>query len=489
MSSIAIKPYASIKGTNEYVGAVVTFCCKTAKVPGTAFTVSWNGAEISTLSPSLTNANFVVDFGNNIPFKNSSSVEHATPITIDRTNSYYDGSMTDHGLTNTGYIFAETSGNTPIMTATSNITIGNGTPSLTNYQMTTTANPYFGIWITSGSSYDKFNATNFFANPSGLTPTILNYNLTSTTAGSARTLSTSSMTSYTAGNRFDNTALTGYTVYSIILPPTSTVDATSELKFEDAADTLNDSAVSFRLLSTVLQSIKTTCGAPTKKDGSDGTGGQYINNNSVTLHCFATRYIQYNTQNTTYGNNQVSIEPGNETICLPSRALWNTGTIASNQCSGTSKSNTTGSAATAMVVAYSTGSTSVTGDISGLKDAIDGTNNAINYHTSGTANISSYTGSDSKTYWYATVMYKSSSAIKNIYNALNKTFTLNGHFSNSNAKTSGDYDSDGKLRFLSPASTADWSVTTNVVYDATQEGTIPNISGWVNEMIYLFPQS
>ena len=179
MSSIAIKPYASIKGTNEYVGAVVTFCCKTAKVPGTAFTVSWNGAEISTLSPSLTNANFVVDFGNNIPFKNSSSVEHATPITIDRTNSYYDGSMTDHGLTNTGYIFAETSGNTPIMTATSNITIGNGTPSLTNYQMTTTANPYFGIWITSGSSYDKFNATNFFANPSGLTPTILNYNLTS----------------------------------------------------------------------------------------------------------------------------------------------------------------------------------------------------------------------------------------------------------------------------------------------------------------------
>ena len=476
MSSIAIKPYASIKGNSEYVGAIVTFAVKTAasKVPGTDFGVSWAGTDL-TLSSTISHSNFYVDFANNIPFKNNENCQHATPIFVDRTGGVYNSASTDKGLTNStaNYIFANTTGNTVVMTPTTNITIADQTPNVSGYKMSSSATIYSGVWTTT-----TFTAKNFFANPSGLNSTTLNYNLAS---GSGNAVTASS---YASNDRFkseDATTLGDYTLYSVILPPVAAEDTTSELKFEDGSNcNLNDSDVHFRLLSCVLQSIKITCAAPTLHTGESAPAdGQYINNNSSTLVCFATRYIQYNTQETSYGDNKISIEPGNKTVVLPGRALWNTGGVSAGQAY--TNGYLSGTSATGSVVLH--GST-----ISTLKSKIEGSNDVIPYHTSGTANIATYT-LNGQTYWYATTIYKSS-GVKNLKDAaiLTTNSTMTGQFSNSNVINGGVYGTDTVCLTINGSTTSQtFRSPVDIIYAQGLEGTIPNISGWINEAIYLFP--
>ena len=475
MSSISIKPYASIPSgaTQEKVGAIVTFAVKT-QVPGTDFEVSYNNTPLSLVSTLSTGNNFYVDFGNNIPFKNSAEVKHATPIYIDRT-----GGLSD--LTDSGYVFNETlTYNDGFITPTSQILITDKTPAITGYCVGNSATTYCGIFTQSNLQ------TKFFANPSGLDSTRLNINLTRGTSANLDT-TTSPYTNRFPSENIDN----AFTLYSVVLPPTQTANQ-YELKFEDGSgDPLNDADVRFRLLSCVLQSIKITCAAPTKHDASDGTNNQYINNNSCTLKCMATRYIQYNTQDTLFnGGGSISIEPGNDTIVLPSRALFNNTSISATQANtGTYSAGISGTTATGSVVLYNgdTGNTNLRAYIEGGRASYYDT---IDYgNAGGTQTCETYQiGGTGPTYWYATcITTGASGAKKTLKQAISKnsvtfTGTLNGHFSHSNVNnTSGDYDvyslTISSSNFRGPAITA---------YDANLEGTIPNISGWVNECIYLF---
>ena len=483
MSSITIKPYASVKGTgganDETVGAIVTFGVKTASgaVPGTDFTVSWDNTDLS-LSNSLSDdAHFYVDFGNNIPFKNNTSVAHALPITIDRCKGIR--SLTSN------YIFENATGGA-VMIPTTGITLGNTTPAITGYNIGSSATIYTGVWTNT-----TFTNKNFFANPSSLNSNVLNVDLTKSSI-SGSSIPTSASTTYASGNRFkaeDSTVLADYTLYSVILPVKTTADS-GELKFEDGSDPtkfLNNASVGFRLFSTVLQSIKITCGAPTLSDSTDGTNDQYINNNSSTLYCFATRYIQYNTQNTTYySGTKISIEPGNKTVVLPSRALWNTSSISPSQANtGTYSAGITGTSTTGMVVLNNQNTSTLKPWFEGGRT---GAYNTLDYSSS-TCETYQIDGTGDY-YWYATCMTTGASGAKKTLkqaislNSVTFSAPMGGKFSHSDVdNTSGDYE----VICLGYSGTS-WtsSIPAAYAYNAALEGTIPNISGWVNECIYLF---
>lgn len=498
MSSISIKPYASVKGATEYVGAIVTFAVKSG-TPGTTFLVKYgqSGSEtavtqVSTLSGDT--AKFHVDFGNNIPFKNNSSVQHKTPITIDRTGGVYDSNATDLGLS-AGNIFANASGGA-VCVPTTQIVLEDNTPTVSGYKMSSSATIYTGIWTTT-----TFTPKNFFANPSGLSASLLSWDLS---YGSSTDISSS----HTYSDRFlaeNSTTLGDYTLYSVILPVTNAAGPDTILKFEDGSGTLNSAAVSFKLLSTVIQSIKTTCGAPTLATSeSRPVDGQYINNNSVTLHNFMTRYIQYNTQTTTYENgDKVSIEPGNVTVVLPTRAMCNTDGSTNNNLNpsysaGASKCYITtggtfgsgGTSGTAQIV-LKDGSSAP--DVSGLRDRIEGTNNTLPYSSSTVATYQ--IGGTGDYYWYATCIYKSG-GVKNLREAgLLTSAATNGNVSGtfSNSVVGGasglpgvDYDVYCLTATSSSATAFRSPVPAEYKYTAGLEGTIPNISGWINECIYLF---
>ena len=346
MSTFKIKPYENIpnpNSTNTQYGAIFTFCIKTsaasdfATAIGSGGFIKWGGQTtgLTTVGTVPSSKYIYVDRGDNIPYKNSTSI-NTVKQTINRTNVLISTSPDVYA----GGI--GTSANTALSSASGSIFYNLTTPAL--YATSSLANNLLDItpiWqatkysnsdvINSATAGDIFgkhvnNDPQFFANPSMLSSALLNANLTNVSG-----ISTSN-TPY--ADRFGSEdfgaghTMADYTMYSIVIP-CSTAAAATYLEFNDSGTAagfkMNSNTVGFTPLSLIIQSAAITSSAPTLTAAEvlnpptpSGGGVEYTNNNSMTLITTATQYIQYNVQKPS-GAAENSYKPGdtNSAVALP----------------------------------------------------------------------------------------------------------------------------------------------------------------------------
>lgn len=340
MSTFKIKPYENLPSTGStYYGAIFTFCIKTGAGSATKTQfesdlahnlIKWSSSTyISQVEGSVT-GHIYVDRGDNIPWKNSESI-NSVKQSVNRTkvktgvNTYATGiGDTAAGITGGDSVFNSLATPKLYLTSTLGTNVIDVTPVYQKLKYTNSqdAAAYFGRNVNGSNE--------IFTNPSLLDKNILDTKILT---------STDINTSTKYSDRFDNTSLSDYTVYSIVFPATNVVATTTlEINDNDAScvTKLTDVNVGFKPLSLIIQSAAITSAAPTLAHNevitppvNPGDGVEYTNNNSMTLITTATQYIQYNVQTNSVSENMYKPGDSNSAVSLPPTSTFAVAAVTS----------------------------------------------------------------------------------------------------------------------------------------------------------------